>query len=207
MINNNVLGLDKDSVWLSNTAYSAHWARLELPIEATVTSFQLASLTADFFRPEYKYGDCGVIVGNDLNVQSAANSICKIFGQHQVSDVLTTFNCRAPVTGKYIFVSNRYAMWDAVTQSSGSGVDISISELKVQGYRVLSTYCAACTAGKYKDVTGNSACTNCRANTYSNFTAARNASVCTPCYNNALANAGSTSIWDCGCESGFQFEW
>jgi hypothetical protein len=31
--------------------------------------------------------------------------------------------------------------------------------------------------------------------------------VCTPCYNNALANAGSTSIWDCGCESGFQFEW
>jgi hypothetical protein len=98
-------------------------------------------------------------------------------------------------------------MWDAVTQSSGSGVDISISELKVQGYRVLSTYCAACTAGKYKDVTGNSACTNCRANTYSNFTAARNASVCTPCYNNALANAGSTSIWDCGCESGFQFEW
>ena len=82
---------------------------------------------------------------------------------------------------------------------------MTIWELKVQGYRVLSTYCAACTAGKYKDLTGNAACTNCAANTYSNLTAAKNASVCTPCYNFALAPAGSTSIWDCGCGSGFEF--
>jgi len=83
---------------------------------------------------------------------------------------------------------------------------LSAAELLAYGGAADVT-CISCTAGKYKDVTGNSVCTNCRANTYSNLTAARNASVCTPCYNNALANAGSTSIWDCGCESGFQFEW
>jgi len=82
-----------------------------------------------------------------------------------------------------------------------------IREVKVIGYdEVPQLVCVGCTAGKYKDLTGNGACTDCRANTYSNFTAARNASVCTPCYNNALAAAGSTSIWDCGCASGFQFE-
>ena len=69
-----------------------------------------------------------------------------------------------------------------------------------------SMACLGCTAGKYKDLTGNAACTNCAANTYSNLTAAKNASVCTPCYNNAFTvAAGSTSIWDCGCGSGFEF--
>ena len=81
-----------------------------------------------------------------------------------------------------------------------------IREVVVIGYdEVPQVVCAACSAGQYKDFTGNGACTNCPVNTYSNFTAARNASVCTACYNNAFAPAGSTSIWDCGCGSGFEF--
>jgi len=105
--------------------------------------------------------------------------------------------CDALYSGRYMHIYSYTPVGDNY---------LSFAEIIPKGYdSATAMSCLKCQAGKFKDLTGNSACTNCRANTYSNFTAARNASVCTPCYNNALAPAGSTSIWDCGCESGFEF--
>jgi hypothetical protein len=65
--------------------------------------------------------------------------------------------------------------------------------------------CSPCPAGKFKDTLGSAACTDCPENTYSDMPAARNASVCTSCYNHAVTAAGSDSILDCGCSSGYEF--
>ncbi len=104
----------------------------------------------------------------------------------------TTISCMS--NGRYVFV----------VSGPNENAGLWIQEIQIFNPAQTCT-CIGCLAGKYKDLTGDSACTNCPANTYSNFTAARNSSVCTPCYNNALAPAGSNDIWDCGCASGFEF--
>jgi len=73
------------------------------------------------------------------------------------------------------------------------------------GYKEVNSTCAACIAGTFKDTLGSAACTDCPADTYSDMPAARNASVCTKCYNHAITAAGSDSILDCGCSSGYEF--
>ena len=152
-----------------------HWARVEFANEAFVTGIQLASGPGQtWYNINNGYLNSAVIVGNDPNPLSTQNSICLIFRTvGQVDDGYRTFNCNTPVRGKFIFISNRCGQ-------GGNGHQISIFEMSVQGYAVTSTFCATCNADKFKDVTGNAACTNCPANTYSNFTAVRNASLCTP---------------------------
>ena len=76
---------------------------------------------------------------------------------------------------------------------------------EVVAYGPASSTCIACTAGTFKNTLGSAACTNCPADTYSDAIAARNASACTRCYNNAFTAAGSDSIMDCGCSSGYEF--
>ena len=107
--------------------------------------------------------------------------------------------------GKYIFISNRCNEGTVGVDRGNCGGLGPIWELIVRGYAVTSTFCASCTAGKFKNTLGSASCTDCPANTYSTVPAARNASVCTPCYNNAITAAGSDSISDCGCESGYEF--
>ena len=76
---------------------------------------------------------------------------------------------------------------------------------EVVAYGPADVTCIACTAGTFKDTLGSAACTNCPADTYSDLPAARNASACTGCYNHAVTAAGSDSILDCGCSSGYEF--
>ena len=63
--------------------------------------------------------------------------------------------------------------------------------------------CNACVAGKYKTVTGNVECTNCRANTYSLATGATTIDTCQPCSPNSQSVVGSPSPTSCVCNLGF----
>jgi hypothetical protein len=210
-MNNGILykGFDNPqfSAWYSTfVAYpngELHWARVEFTDEAFVTGIQLANAPSQTWYNNWQpitpgYVNAAVIVGNNANVLSTENSICKIFTGGEVDENLRTFNCDTAVKGKYIFISNRFGQ-------GGNGKMIGIYELTVQGYRVNGASCTACTAGTYKDTLGSAACTNCPANTYSGMSAARNVSVCTQCYTNSIAPAGSDDIYDCGCSSGYEF--
>ena len=70
----------------------------------------------------------------------------------------------------------------------------------------MAMQCTRCAPGKFKspDMLFEP-CTNCAANTYSSRTARTNASTCIPCFDNSVSAAGSDSIDDCSCSSGFEF--
>jgi hypothetical protein len=195
--------------WNSNSNVGLHWARIEFTQSSYVTDFQLALTGGRSLPADRGWTNAGVLVGNNPDVLSTENSICTIIPSQPLivgaRDTYATYTCNTPVMGKYIFVSNRCNQGTLGVDRGNCGGLGSIFEVRVQGYTVNSVLCAACIAGTFKDTLGSAACTDCRADTYSEMSAARNASVCTPCYNNAITAAGSDSILDCGCSSGYEF--
>jgi hypothetical protein len=158
-INNGILYKGSDnpqfSCWYSTATNGLHWARVEFTDEAFVTGIQLASGSFQHWYNHNGYFNAAVTVGNDSNVLSTQNSICKIFTTAgMVDESLRTFDCDSVVRGKFIFISNRFSQ-------GGNGQIIGIYELTVQGYRVNGASCTACTAGTFKDTLGSAACTSC----------------------------------------------
>jgi len=64
--------------------------------------------------------------------------------------------------------------------------------------------CALCVSGKYKSVTGSSACVDCPANTYQDILGATSTTHCKPCSSNSHAPVSSPSIWNCTCNAGYK---
>jgi hypothetical protein len=64
--------------------------------------------------------------------------------------------------------------------------------------------CAACSAGKFKDVPGFDACSLCRVDTYVDTTTSTSADACIPCFKHSKSAAGSVSLEDCQCLGGFE---
>jgi hypothetical protein len=62
--------------------------------------------------------------------------------------------------------------------------------------------CAACVAGKYKALTGTSACTDCGAGTYSTAVGSSSSSTCIACPSNSTSPAGSANLTSCTCNAG-----
>ena len=144
-----------------------------------------------------------ITVGNTPIFNSTNNAEC--FREPLATQLVRTVTCAQPLAGRYLFVQQRG--WNPRTGYTyyGNGY-MQFTEIEPQQAAILSPgICAACIAGTYKDTLGSAACTNCSADTYSDVPAARNASVCTGCYNNAITAAGSDSILDCGCSSGYEF--
>jgi hypothetical protein len=200
---------DTDSGWgawfmsLSNPAL--HWARIEFA-SAYVTGIQFASYT---YYGGSGFFNLGVFVGNNPNVNSPENSLCAIIPDAESAVTGMTINymtvtCNTPVSGKYIFVSNRCNQ-GTVGVDRGNCNALKIWELRVQGYIVTGNSCGACTAGTFKDTLGSAACTNCPANYYSGLTARTSNATCTPCYENSVSPAGSVSMDACNCVAGYEF--
>ena len=223
-------GNDGDTTWTAFLTADAHmdptsgrgdidsWWRVDFSRSMTVTDVKL------FPRAVASWGYCGpggawtypcvsgyeatgpnmkITVGDTDSFNSPNNALC--YTTPLTANGIRTVTCTQPVTGRYLFIYQRGENTAASDPTYNQG-RLSFADIQPIGrFADTSMACLGCTAGKYKDVFGNGACTNCVANTYSTFTAAKNASVCTACYHNAFAPAGSTSILDCGCGSGFEF--
>jgi hypothetical protein len=197
-INDDMLTGNQHQAWYSDVVTNLHWARVDFLTETSVTAIQLASLPTAWYDGT-SYNGAAVIVGNNVDISSSQNSICKIFTSTEVDQTLRNFNCANVVTGRYLWVTNRFGFGNNIPTRLG------IWELKVSGYRVNGNSCGACIAGTFKDTLGSAACTNCPANYYSGLTARTSNATCTPCYENSVSPAGSVSMDACNCVAGYEF--
>jgi len=63
--------------------------------------------------------------------------------------------------------------------------------------------CSVCPIGKFKSVTSNNECVNCKENTYQDVLGATSPTQCKPCPANSYAPAGSGRNTDCVCGLGY----
>jgi hypothetical protein len=194
-------GNDNTESFTNGNLGTTSWFRIDLMQQVTVSAFEVRFVQYDQVPRQV---DIKVRVGNVDSYSSTANALCfENIGSLEsfapkVNGWTRRFSCVTPVTGQYIFYILPYNSPNSNFVTFGR-----FSTYGIIGSPTIS--CIGCIAGTYKDTLGSAACTNCPADTYSDAIAARNASTCTRCYNNAFTAAGSASIMDCGCSSGYEF--
>lgn len=144
-------------------------------------------------NPNQNDGDCYCNKGYDG----------RTFSPTYVNIVLV---CTACAPGKYkdnTYHNNDCKNCPPDSTSSSTATDLASCLCNMgfdMGTASSTIYCNACTAGKYKDVPGPSACVNCAAGTYSSAYNAVSISTCQACWSNSFSVSGST---DCTCNAGF----